>query len=128
MQGEKWFKGMLLDTSCYLDFLKPEYRNWKIGSNIPNEYLLEPFEKLLRIILKYLTCEGIFEKVHQYHIRILMHFTGRSPLKLLFFLCKSLGKMEDNVQAKVDQPKDNLFHFSLIKMLVVEELGNLSKD
>jgi hypothetical protein len=25
LQGEKWFKGMPLDTSCYMDFIKPEY-------------------------------------------------------------------------------------------------------
>jgi hypothetical protein len=128
MQGEKWFKGMPLDTSCYIDFIKPEYRNRKIGANIPSEYLLEPFEKLLRIIQKYFTCEGRFDKVHQYHIRLLMHFTGRSPLNLPFFLCRSLGKMADSVQAKADQPENNLFHFSLIKMLVVEELGNLNRD
>jgi hypothetical protein len=36
--------------------------------------------------------------------------------------------MADNIQAKVDQPGNNLFHFSLIKMLVVEELRHLNKD
>jgi hypothetical protein len=50
MQGEKWFKGMPLNTSFYIDFIKLEYKNWKIGAIIPNEYILEPFEKLLRII------------------------------------------------------------------------------
>jgi hypothetical protein len=52
VQGEKWFKGMPLDTSCYIDFIKLEYRNQKIGATIPSEYLLEPFEKLLKIIWK----------------------------------------------------------------------------
>jgi hypothetical protein len=36
--------------------------------------------------------------------------------------------MADNVHAKTDQPGNNLFHFSLIKMLVVEKLRNLNKD
>jgi hypothetical protein len=119
---------MPLDTSCYIDYIKPEYRNRKIGANIPNEYRLEPFEKLLNIIQKYFTSEGRLDKVHQYHISIMMHFTGRSPLNLPFFLCRSLGKMVDNVRAKVDQPKNNLFHFSLIKMLVVEEIKNLKRE
>jgi hypothetical protein len=52
MQGKKKFKGMTLDTSCYIYFLKPEYKNRKIGASIPSEYLLEPFENLLRIIWK----------------------------------------------------------------------------
>jgi hypothetical protein len=128
MQGEKWFKGMPLDTSCYIDFIKPEYRNWKIGANIPSEYLLEPFQKLLKIIQKYFTYEGRFDKVHQYHIRILMNFTERSPLNLPFFLSRILGNMADSVQAKDDQQENNLFHFYLINTLVVEELRNLNRD
>jgi hypothetical protein len=111
-----------------MDFIKPEYGNRKVGADIPSEYLLEPFEKILKTIRKYFTCEGRFDKVHPYYIRLLIHFTGENPLKLPFFLCRSLGKMEDNVQAKADQRGNNLFHFSLIRMLVVEELRNLNKD
>jgi hypothetical protein len=39
-----------------------------------------------------------------------------------------MGNMADNVQAKVDQLENNLFHFSLINMLVVEEMRNLNND
>jgi hypothetical protein len=28
--GEKWFKGMPLDISCYMDFIKTEFQNQKI--------------------------------------------------------------------------------------------------
>ena len=119
---------MRLDSSFYIDFLKPEYKNQKIGATIPSEDVLEPFENLLRVIWKYFTCEGKFDKAHQYHIRLLMHFTGRSPLNLPFFLYRSLGKMADNVQAKTDHPKSSLFHFSLVNLMVVEELGKLNRD
>ena len=47
---EKWFKGMPLDILCYKAFIKPKCLNQKIGANIPSQYLLEPFEKLLKII------------------------------------------------------------------------------
>jgi hypothetical protein len=57
-----------------------------------------------------------------------MHFTGRSPLNLPFFLYRSLGKMADTVQARDDQPKSSLFHFSLVKLLVVEEIRKLNRD
>jgi hypothetical protein len=66
--------------------------------------------------------------VYSYHIRLLMHFTGKNPLNLPLFLYRSLGKMAESVQAKADQPRNNLFHFSLINMLVVEELIRLNKD
>jgi hypothetical protein len=125
---EKWFKGMPLDMLCYKDFIKPERLNQKIGADIPSQYLLDPFEKLLKIIRRYFTCEGRFDMVYPYHIRLLMHFTGKNTLNLPFFLCQSLGNMANNVRAKVDQSGNNLFHFSLIKMLVVEELRHLNKD
>jgi hypothetical protein len=57
-----------------------------------------------------------------------MHFTGKKPLNLPFFLHRSLEKMADNVQAEADQPGNNLSHLSLIKLLVVEELRRLNKD
>jgi len=50
MQGGKWFKGISFDTSCYIEFIKPKFRNRKIGANIPSDYLLEPFEFFLKII------------------------------------------------------------------------------
>jgi hypothetical protein len=128
IQGEKWFKGMPLDPVFYTDFLKPKYRKQKIGATIPREYVLEPYEKLLRVIQRYFTCEGRFDRVYQYHVRLLMHFTGKSPLNLPFYLYRSLGKMADKVQARADQLKSSLFHFSLVKLLVVEELRKLNRD
>jgi hypothetical protein len=96
-RGEKWFKGVPLDISCYMDFIKPECRNRKIGAGIPSQYLVEHFEKLMKIIRRYFTCEERFNRVYPYHLRLLMHFIGKNPLNLLFFLCRSLGKMVDNV-------------------------------
>jgi hypothetical protein len=101
-QGERWFKGMPLDPFFYIDFLKPKYKNQKIGATTPREYVLEPYEKLLRVTQKYFTYEGSFDKVYLYHIRIIMQFTGKIPLKLPFYLYRVLGKMADIVQARVD--------------------------
>jgi hypothetical protein len=81
----------------------------------------------LRVIQKYFICEGRFEKVYQYHIRLLVHFIGKIPLTLPFYLYRSLGKMADIVQARDDQPKSILFHFYLVKLLVVEEPGKLNR-
>jgi hypothetical protein len=118
-QGEKWFKGILLDPVFYIDFLNPKYRKHNFGATISREYILEPYEKLLRVIQIYFTCEGRFERVYQYHVRLLMNFIGKIILNLHFYLYKSLGQMEDKVRARADQLKSSLFHFSLVKMLVV---------
>jgi hypothetical protein len=128
IHGEKWFKGMPLELMFYIEFLKPQYRKQKFGVTIPREYLLEPYEKLLRVIQRYFTCVGRFERVYQYHVRLLMHFTRKSPLHLPFYLYRSLGKMAGKVQARVDQLKSSLFHLSLVKLLVVEELRKLNME
>jgi hypothetical protein len=128
LHGEKWFKVIPLDISWYKDFNKSECLNQKIRVDIPSQYLLEPFEKLINMIKIYFTCEGRFDKVYPHHIRLSMNFIGKNPLNLPVLFCWSLGKMEESVQAKDDQSRNNLFHFSLINMLVVEELRRLNKD
>jgi hypothetical protein len=66
--------------------------------------------------------------VYQYHIKFLMHFTGKKVLNLPFYLYISLGKMVDKVQAKSNQIKHSMFHFGLIKLLVLEELKKTNKE
>jgi hypothetical protein len=57
-----------------------------------------------------------------------MHFTRKISLSLPFYLYRSMGKMADRVQARVDQIKSSMFHFSLVNLLVVEELIKLNRD
>jgi hypothetical protein len=57
-----------------------------------------------------------------------MHFTGKKPLNLPYYLFRSLGKMVDRVQVRRDQGEPSLFHFSLIKLLVLEELRKRNQD
>jgi hypothetical protein len=94
---------------------------------VPSRYLWEPFQKLMKVIRKYFTCERRSDRIYPHHIRLLMHFTGKRSLNLPFFLHQSLGGMADNVQAEANQPKKNLSHISLIKLLIVEELRRLGK-
>jgi hypothetical protein len=119
---------MQLDLSYYHDFLKPKFRNTKFGATIPREILLESHSDLLRVIQRFFTCEERLNRVYQYHIRILMHFTGKKPLNLPYYLFISLGKMDDKVQLRKEQGDASLFHFSLIKLLVLEELRKRNQD
>lgn len=60
--------------------------------------------------------------IYQYHIRLLLHFTGKDAMNLPFYLFKSIGKMYDRVQAKSKAVDTSVFHSGLINMLVMEEL------
>lgn len=70
----------------------------------------------------FFTCEGRFGRVYQYHFRLLMHFIGKNPLKLPFYLFINIGKMEDKVWGKKSQVDHIIFHLSLIKLLMMEEI------
>jgi hypothetical protein len=127
-RGERWSKGMPLDALCYEEFIKPDCLNGKVEAGVPSRYLQEPFRKLLRVIRKYFTCEGRFDRIHPYHIILLMHFTGRRPLNLPFFLHQSLREMADDFRADTNQPKKKPYHVSLIKLLIVKELRRLGNN
>jgi hypothetical protein len=57
-----------------------------------------------------------------------MHFTGKKPLNMPYYLFIILGKMVDKVQVCKDPEEPSLFHFSLIKLLVLEELRKMKQD
>jgi hypothetical protein len=63
-----------------------------------------------------------------YHIMLLMHFTGKKAPNLSYYLSRNLGKMADKVQDKSNQVKPSLFHFSLIKLLVLEEIKKTKRE
>ncbi len=121
LHGEEWFKGMELDLSHIKDFLQPQYQEG-YGSVIPRSYLMDHHSKLLKVILSYFTCEGRFSKIYQYHIKLLMHFIGKKALNFSYYLFRSLRKMFDKVQEMGNNIEPSLFHFSLIKLLVLKEL------
>jgi hypothetical protein len=127
-QGERWFKGMALDSAFFHDYFKPEYQDDNISKGVPRSHMTKYFDKMLRVIQRYFTCEGHFNMVYQYHIRLLMHFTGKQLLNFPFYLFRSLGKMSDKVQAKSKLVESSIFHSGLIKFLVLEELSKTSGD
>ena len=90
--------------------------------------MIEYFDKMLRVIQRYFTCEGRFNMVYQYHIRMLLHFTRKEAMNLPFYLFRSIGKMSDKVQAKSKQVDTSVIHSGLIKLLVMEELRKTNID
>jgi hypothetical protein len=60
--------------------------------------------------------------LYQYHIRLLLHFTGKDEMDIPFYLLRSMGKMSDRFQVKSKAVDTSVFHSRLIKMLVMEEL------
>jgi hypothetical protein len=126
--GERWFKSMNLNATFSKEFLKPECQGDNLSKGVPRSHMVEGFDKMLRVIQRYFTCEGRFNMIYQYHIRLLLHFTGKDLMNLPFYLFRSIGKMADRVQAKSKAVDTSVFHSGLIKMLVMEELKKKNID
>jgi hypothetical protein len=121
-RGERWFKSMTLNASFSKEFLKPNYQTDNLSKGVPRSHLVEGFDKMLKIIQRYFTCEGRFNMLYQYHIRLVLHFTGKDEMNIPFYLLRSMVKMSDKVQEKSKVVDTSFFHSGLIRMLVMEEL------
>ena len=74
--------------------------------------------------MKYFTCEGRFSRLYAYHIRLLMHFNWVRMMNIPYFICRNIEKMTTLVQHKTPQQQFNsVYHFALIKIVVVHQLG-----
>jgi len=121
--GEKWFKSMDLSSAYAKYFLMPEHQASDLSKGVPRNQLIEQFDRILKIIQRYFTCEGRFNTLYQYHIRLLLHFTGKIEMNIPYYLLRSIGKMSDRIQSKSKDVDTNIFQSRLIRMLFSEELG-----
>ena len=113
---------MSLDLEHYISFLQSPYKEAHTHI-IPFRYLLEKYAPLMKVVIKFFTCDGRFSILYTYHIRVLMHFTTLKPLNMCNYLCRSLIKMSEKVQVKGKEHHPSLFHHSLIKIVVLHQLA-----
>jgi hypothetical protein len=93
VEGEKWFKTTSIKEIDFRPFLKKEHQNMKWKKEIPRSYLEEKWKELLKIIQVYITCEGRYGRTMLYHFILFLHFTGKQPLNMPYYLLKSLTKI-----------------------------------
>jgi len=55
--GEKWNKGQYIDREYYEPYIKAKYHG-KLKRVFPFKFLEDRFAPLMKIIVKYFTCEG----------------------------------------------------------------------
>jgi hypothetical protein len=123
LSGEKWFKSMDLSSPYEKDIFKPKYQANDLSKSMPRSQLIDKFDRLLKIIQRYFTCEGIFNTLYQSHMWLLLHFTGKVEMNIPYYLLRSIGKMSYMIQDKSKDVDSILFHSGLIRMIVFEELG-----
>jgi hypothetical protein len=75
--GENWFKAMVLSSPFIKDIFKPEYQANDLSKSVPRNRLIDQFDRMLKIIQRYFSCEGRFNTLYHYHIRMLLHLLAR---------------------------------------------------
>jgi hypothetical protein len=117
---EIWFKCMNLNAFFSKQFLKPESQEDNLSKGVPRSHLVEIFDKILRVIQRYFTCEGRFNMIYRYHVILLLHFTCKDLMNLPFYLVRSIGMTRSK---PIPRPwSTSFFHSGLIRMLVMEDL------
>jgi hypothetical protein len=83
--GERWFKFMNLNAIFSKEFLKPECQGDNLSKGVPRSHMVEGFDKMIRVIKRHFTCDGRFDMIYQYHIRLLLHFTDKDLMNMVDF-------------------------------------------
>ena len=122
-QGERFFKTKQFKEKAWIPFLcrsRAGSVNWKKG--IPRSWLVHPWDEIVYVIQKFITCEGRFSIVYLYHIKLLQHLKGECEINMPYFLLQSLTKMAKAVQRRAKDKMTSLFHCGLIKIIIQHEL------
>ena len=83
--GEKWNKRQNINKQHYEPYIKSKYHS-KLGKVFPFKFLEDRYVPLMKLIIKYFTCEGRFSRLYAYHIILLMHFTRVRMMSIPYFI------------------------------------------
>lgn len=120
--GEQWNKGQHVGREHYETCIKASYQR-QISRVFPFKFLQDTYSPLMKLIIKYFTCEGRFSRLYTYYVRLLMHFTRVRMMNLPYFICRNIEKTVHYVQRKpLPQQFRRIYHFSLIKIVVLQQL------
>jgi hypothetical protein len=116
---QKWSKNYKVEDVPWTLLFKYRMVN-SYDKGLPANMLKQRWHDLLMIIKQFITCKGRYGFVFLYHLRLLMVFIGYK-LNMPHYLHRSLFKMAKRYERS--QADTSLFHYGLIKMIMVYELG-----
>ena len=117
--GEPWHKKKKIDRQHYEPYIKTGFLR-QLKRVFPFRYLKDEYAPLMKLIMKYFSCEGQFSHLYAYHIRLLMHLTRVWMMNIPYLFCRNIERITTLVPHKTPQQQlTSVYHFSLIKILVV---------
>ena len=97
--GEEWNKRQQIEKFHYEPYIKPGYMR-HLSRVFPFRFLKDEFSPLMKLIIRYFSCEGRFSRLYAYHVRLLMHFTGVRMMNIPYFMYRNIERMMIFVQKK----------------------------
>lgn len=132
-EGTKFYRDQMYAAEAFKNFPKLEDEKGKLAKKDNISYYtpqqVKPFwQKVLRALMDYLTVDGRFTKIYNYHFSILNHFCHGAKISLPFYLASSLNEsLADHAKKPNSYP---LAHQGLI-LIIYEHLkdkGRATKD
>jgi hypothetical protein len=117
--GQRWSKNCKVEEVPWT-LLFQSRKITSCDKGMPVTMLKQRWHDLLMIIKQFVTCEGRYGLVFLHHLRFLMVFMGYQ-LNMPYYLHRSLFKMSKKY--KRNQADSSLFHYGLVKLIVVCHLS-----
>jgi hypothetical protein len=117
--GQNWSKNCKVEDVPWTLLFQYRMVN-SCDKGLPANMLKQRWHDLLMITKQFITCEDRYRFIFLYQLRLLMVFIGYE-LNMPHYLHRILFKMAK--MYKHNQADTSLFHYGLIKMLMVYELG-----
>ena len=97
--GEEWSKRQQLDRYYYEPYIKLGCVR-HLTAVFPFRFLRDEYAPLMKLIIRYFSCEGRFSRLYAYHVRLLMHFTRVRMMNIPYFMFRNIERMVVLVQKK----------------------------
>ena len=121
-EGDRWHKHWFVSRESHKFSLKPEFRHVTGVKGFHRGWIKPQYLNPLTVIIHLITCEGKFSVFKSYHLHLLSHFVDKKYLNFPFFFLRSLEKMSNQVTKNIVNPKGSLYHHSLIKILILDQI------
>ena len=66
--SERWYKGKHVKNDDWKEFLTRAHRKTKYKSGFPSRLLMKKWRSLLKLVIRYVTCEGRLFQTQFYHL------------------------------------------------------------
>ena len=121
-EGEHWHKHWFIPRASHNFALKPECHHLSRSKGYHHSWIKLEYLNPLTVIIHLVTCEGKFSIFKSCHLCLLAHFVDQKYLNFLFLFLRSLEKLSNLVRKNTLHPKNSLYHHSIIKLLILDQL------